>query len=240
MKRLGVFFMDSGACLVCEPVLNVDSECFLVCERAVISNSLSFDCTVEKRRVIKSGNVIRALHQSMNFEDRRPSIDGVGRSSIDLAASPSRMRPGSPRVLMTSSTGSLPMIGKMSTIRNFETIASETPSVLSFSVDDRRRKVGENRIVDAHLLRVLHNRQFILLLLIAPTGFGFWKAIGLELDLKTNHCNSKKRKEASSVLAKGVGKSMRIVADALKAMSQQDILSIKKSGQIFYSMLEAL
>ncbi|KAI3789190.1 hypothetical protein L2E82_01980 [Cichorium intybus] len=117
----------------------------------------------------------------MNFEDRRPSIDGVGRSSIDLgnasrlgskkflrenplssprtAASPSRMRPGSPRVLMTSSTGSLPTVGKMSPIRNFGTITSETPSVLSFPVDDRRRKVGENRIVDAHLLRLLHNRQ---------------------------------------------------------------------------------
>ncbi|CAN4112114.1 unnamed protein product [Withania somnifera] len=35
----------------------------------------------------------------------------------------------------------------------------ETPSVLSFSVDVRRGKVGENRIVDAHLLRLLYNRH---------------------------------------------------------------------------------
>lgn len=34
----------------------------------------------------------------------------------------------------------------------------ETPSVLSFAVDVRRGKVGENRIVDAHLLRLLYNR----------------------------------------------------------------------------------
>ncbi|CAN4107788.1 unnamed protein product [Withania somnifera] len=35
----------------------------------------------------------------------------------------------------------------------------ETPSVLSFAVDLRRGKVGENRIVDAHLLRLLYNRH---------------------------------------------------------------------------------
>ncbi|KAJ8530015.1 hypothetical protein K7X08_036850 [Anisodus acutangulus] len=35
----------------------------------------------------------------------------------------------------------------------------ETPSVLSFAVDVRRGKVGENRIVDAHLLRLLYNRH---------------------------------------------------------------------------------
>ncbi|XP_059313922.1 QWRF motif-containing protein 2 [Lycium ferocissimum] len=35
----------------------------------------------------------------------------------------------------------------------------ETPSVLSFAVDVRRGKVGENKIVDAHLLRLLYNRH---------------------------------------------------------------------------------
>uniref|UniRef100_A0A803MKK0 QWRF motif-containing protein 2 n=1 Tax=Chenopodium quinoa TaxID=63459 RepID=A0A803MKK0_CHEQI len=35
----------------------------------------------------------------------------------------------------------------------------DTPSVLSFAVDVRRGKVGENRIVDAHQLRLLYNRQ---------------------------------------------------------------------------------
>ncbi|KAK6130838.1 hypothetical protein DH2020_035420 [Rehmannia glutinosa] len=34
-----------------------------------------------------------------------------------------------------------------------------TPSMLSFAADVRRGKLGENRIVDAHELRLLHNRQ---------------------------------------------------------------------------------
>lgn len=33
-----------------------------------------------------------------------------------------------------------------------------TPSILSFSVDIRRGKMGEDRIVDAHMLRLLYNR----------------------------------------------------------------------------------
>ncbi|KAI8548591.1 hypothetical protein RHMOL_Rhmol07G0284800 [Rhododendron molle] len=36
---------------------------------------------------------------------------------------------------------------------------SRTPSILSFAAETRRGKVGENRVVDAHLLRLLHNRQ---------------------------------------------------------------------------------
>lgn len=33
------------------------------------------------------------------------------------------------------------------------------PSCLSFTADVRRGKVGENRIIDAHELRLLNNRQ---------------------------------------------------------------------------------
>ncbi|KAL9257708.1 QWRF motif-containing protein [Drosera capensis] len=36
---------------------------------------------------------------------------------------------------------------------------NSTPSVLSFAADVRRGKVGENRIGDAHFLRLLYNRQ---------------------------------------------------------------------------------
>ncbi|KAH9695211.1 QWRF motif-containing protein 2 [Citrus sinensis] len=36
--------------------------------------------------------------------------------------------------------------------------SSNTPSILSFSVDLKRGKMGEDRIVDAHMLRLLHNR----------------------------------------------------------------------------------
>lgn len=36
---------------------------------------------------------------------------------------------------------------------------SRTPSILSFAAETRRGKVGENRVVDAHSLRLLHNRH---------------------------------------------------------------------------------
>ncbi|KAL8554695.1 hypothetical protein ACS0TY_002761 [Phlomoides rotata] len=73
------------------------------------------------------------------------------------------IRPASPSKLMTP-VGSSPSRGHspsrirnaVSTINNNFT---DTPSVLSFAVDVRRGKVGENRILDAHLLRLLYNRH---------------------------------------------------------------------------------
>nr|GLL23748.1 QWRF motif-containing protein 2-like isoform X1 [Ipomoea trifida] len=74
------------------------------------------------------------------------------------------IRPASPSKVMTP-LGSSPSRGMLSPsrVRNaVSTITSsfhEAPSVLSFAVDVRRGKVGENRIVDAHLLRLLYNRH---------------------------------------------------------------------------------
>ncbi|XP_073272518.1 QWRF motif-containing protein 2-like [Primulina huaijiensis] len=73
------------------------------------------------------------------------------------------IRPASPGKLMPP-MGSSPLRGNSpSRIRNVVSTISnhffETPSVLSFAVDVRRGKVGENRIVDAHLLRLLYNRH---------------------------------------------------------------------------------
>ncbi|KAK4476982.1 hypothetical protein RD792_016183 [Penstemon davidsonii] len=73
------------------------------------------------------------------------------------------IRPASPSKVMTP-VGLSPSRGyspsrirnAVSTINNNFT---ETPSVLSFAVDVRRGKVGENRIVDAHLLRLFYNRH---------------------------------------------------------------------------------
>ncbi|KAG6652188.1 QWRF motif-containing protein 2-like [Carya illinoinensis] len=71
-------------------------------------------------------------------------------------------RPASPSRLWTS-TASSPSRGmpSPSRVRNTGSLSSNpngTPSILSFSVDIRRGKMGEDRIVDAHLLRLLHNR----------------------------------------------------------------------------------
>ncbi|CAA3024539.1 QWRF motif-containing protein 2-like [Olea europaea var. sylvestris] len=73
------------------------------------------------------------------------------------------IRPASPSKLMTP-VGSSPSRGlSPSRVRNtVSTITNnfnETPSVLSFSVDVRRGKVGENHIADAHFLRLLYNRH---------------------------------------------------------------------------------
>ncbi|GFP99604.1 QWRF motif-containing protein 2 [Phtheirospermum japonicum] len=83
-------------------------------------------------------------------------------SSPRTISSPGRgaMRPASPAKLM----GSSPLRAHSpSRIRNaVSTICNnflEMPSVLSFAVDVRRGKVGENRIVDAHLLRLMYNRH---------------------------------------------------------------------------------
>ncbi|CAL5377481.1 unnamed protein product [Camellia sinensis] len=88
-------------------------------------------------------------------------------SSPRTISSPDRggIRPALPSKLMTS-MGSSPSRGMVSPsrVRNSVsgTISSnfgETPSVLSFAVDVRRGKVGGNRIVDAHFLRLLYNRH---------------------------------------------------------------------------------
>ncbi|PSS02647.1 QWRF motif-containing protein [Actinidia chinensis var. chinensis] len=233
--------------------------------------SRSLDCTEDKRKVMGSGKVVRALQQSMIDDSRRASFDG--RLSLDLSSaellkaiplapnesclpsdltgsdtdsvssgstsgvqdcgvgaqgrsgprgivvsarfwqetnsrlrrlqdtgsptSPAKMavplkfanskkfpsdglissprtmsspirgniRPASPSKLMTS-MGSSPSRGMVSPSRVRNSVVgtissnfSEKPSVLSFAVDVRRAKVGDNRIVDAHLLRLLYNRH---------------------------------------------------------------------------------
>ncbi|GLU09061.1 hypothetical protein SLE2022_259390 [Rubroshorea leprosula] len=99
------------------------------------------------------------LNQSKRF-----SNDGV-MSSPRTMASPVRgaTRPASPSKLWTSSASS-PLRGlSPARVRNaiggqMNGNSTNTPSILSFSVDIRRGKVGEDQIVDAHTLRLLYNR----------------------------------------------------------------------------------
>ncbi|KAL6982995.1 hypothetical protein U1Q18_016390 [Sarracenia purpurea var. burkii] len=90
-----------------------------------------------------------------------------GSSSGRALSSPLRgaVRSASPSKLATPSASS-PSRGMPSPSRVRNGVAStlngdlrSTPSILSFAADVRRGKVGENRIVDAHLLRLLHNRH---------------------------------------------------------------------------------
>ncbi|KAG7011613.1 QWRF motif-containing protein 2 [Cucurbita argyrosperma subsp. argyrosperma] len=98
-------------------------------------------------------------------QSKRFSSDGP-LSSPRTMASPIRggTRPPSPSKLWTSSVSS-PSRGMSSPSRTRNGVGGSlvsnsmsTPSILSFSVDIRRGKMGEDRIVDAHVLRLQHNR----------------------------------------------------------------------------------
>lgn len=100
------------------------------------------------------------------FVQSRKSFGDSPSSSPRTRDSPIRgaTRPASPNKLWTSSASS-PSRGlpSPSRVRNSVTgsltsNSSSTPSILSFSVDIRTRKMGEDRILDAHLLRLLYNR----------------------------------------------------------------------------------
>ncbi|OMO63339.1 hypothetical protein COLO4_32535 [Corchorus olitorius] len=97
-------------------------------------------------------------------QSKRFSSDGAVNSPRTMA-SPIRggTRPASPGKLWTS-TASSPMRG-LSPARVRNAVGSQmngntvnSPSILSFSVDIRRGKMGEDRILDAHMLRLLYNR----------------------------------------------------------------------------------
>ncbi|CAN1141472.1 QWRF motif-containing protein 2 [Linum perenne] len=79
------------------------------------------------------------------------------------AASPIRgaTRPASPVKLRTSSASSPAIVRGMASPTRARTMSSSPmgiPSILSFSVDLRRGKIGEDRINYAHTLRLLYNR----------------------------------------------------------------------------------
>ncbi|KAG6761312.1 hypothetical protein POTOM_034526 [Populus tomentosa] len=92
------------------------------------------------------------------IQSKRFSSDGPLSSPRMMAASPIRgaTRPASPSKLWTTSASS-PSRG-MSSPSRVRSMSSSSPSILSFSVDLRRGKMGEDRIVDAHMLRLLYNR----------------------------------------------------------------------------------
>ncbi|KAK4741161.1 hypothetical protein SAY87_024749 [Trapa incisa] len=100
------------------------------------------------------------LSQSKRFSSDSPL------GSTRMMASPVRgaTRPASPNKLWASMDFS-PFKGMPSPSRvrpNSASLSGNScamPSILSFSMDVRRGKIGEDRIVEAHLLRLLYNRQ---------------------------------------------------------------------------------
>lgn len=107
------------------------------------------------------------LHGTKKLMIDSPSLSPRGVSASRGLASPLRgaVRPASPSRNVVSSNSS-PMRGTSpSRVRNgvasipLSSNLSSTSSILSFAADARRGKVGENRIVDAHQLRLLYNQQ---------------------------------------------------------------------------------
>ncbi|KAI3972724.1 hypothetical protein MKX01_019382 [Papaver californicum] len=114
----------------------------------------------------------RTMPQSKVFPARKSFTDSPISSprpgTINRAmSSPIRgsARPASPSRAMTPSTSS-PSRGMLSPARMRNAVGGtmsnqpiNTPSILSFAADVRRGKMGETRVVDAHLLRLLYNRS---------------------------------------------------------------------------------
>ncbi|KAK6946007.1 QWRF family [Dillenia turbinata] len=100
------------------------------------------------------------LGQSKRFPNDIPSL------SLRTMSSPSRAaaRPASPSKLWSSSTSS-PMRGSASPVRMRNLVSgslsstSSTPSFLSFAFNFGRGKTRDKCVVDAHILRLLHNRH---------------------------------------------------------------------------------
>ncbi|CAE5959784.1 unnamed protein product [Arabidopsis arenosa] len=99
---------------------------------------------------------------------KRFSSDAVPLSSPRGMASPVRgsaIRSASPSKLWATTTSSpARALSSPSRVRNGVSDQmnaynrNNTPSILSFSADIRRGKIGEDRVMDAHLLRLLYNR----------------------------------------------------------------------------------
>ncbi|CAN6685538.1 unnamed protein product [Malus baccata var. baccata] len=114
---------------------------------------------------LSTSPVSRAGAKFVQSQSKRLNGDVPLSSSPRTMASPTRgpTRPASPGKLWTSSSmspsrGYSPSrrISVESTLNR--SYSGPAPSILSFSVDTRRGKMGEDRIVDAHMLRLLYNR----------------------------------------------------------------------------------
>lgn len=119
----------------------------------------------------KNGN-LKTLAPSKQMGNKKFPSDSPRASPRGVPASrglvsPLRggVRPASPSKALTPS-GNPPLRGMPSPTRTrngaMGSIANNScimPSILSFAADARRGKVGENRIVDAHELRLLYNRH---------------------------------------------------------------------------------
>ncbi|CBI19416.3 unnamed protein product, partial [Vitis vinifera] len=160
-----------------------------------------------------------------------PSSPQSKSNGLRTPASPLRgpVRPASPSKLVTTSTYS-PLRGMPSPTRVRAVVGSlngnlsNNPSILSFAADVRRGKVGENRMVDAHLLRLLHNRYLQ------------WRFINARADasLLVQRMNAEQSLCNARVAIVDLRDSVRDKRKMLQLMRQKLKLTTILKGQIMY------
>ncbi|XP_076906674.1 QWRF motif-containing protein 2-like [Bidens hawaiensis] len=122
--------------------------------------------TVNRLRRVQPELVSPPLAQNNKLiAGNRHLKDGPARTPRGLSPSPVRgaVRPASPCKSVPLASASSPSRCMSSPIRARGAIGSNSNlgnphSVLSFAAEARRRKVGDNAISDAHVLRMLHNK----------------------------------------------------------------------------------
>ncbi|KAG2314164.1 hypothetical protein Bca52824_017286 [Brassica carinata] len=101
--------------------------------------------------------------QETNTRLRRLQDPGSPSVSSPRGMASAAIRSASPSKLWATTTATSPARALSSPCRvsdqmNGYNNRKDTPSILSFSADIRRGKIGGDRVVDAHLLRLLYNR----------------------------------------------------------------------------------
>ncbi|CDY28107.1 BnaC06g02880D [Brassica napus] len=136
------------------------------------TDSVSSGSTNGNGEISKSKSLPRNVMASARFwqeTNSRLRSDALPSSSPRGMASPVRgaaIRSASPSKLWATTTSSpARALSSPSRVRNEVSAQmnaynrnNNTPSILSFSADVRRGKIGEDRVMDAHLLRLLYNR----------------------------------------------------------------------------------
>ncbi|XP_023738973.1 QWRF motif-containing protein 2 [Lactuca sativa] len=86
------------------------------------------------------------------------SVRGAARPSSPSNSIRGAARPSSPSKIVPTPSRGMPSPTRSRNGLGFSSNLGNTPSILSFAAETRRSKVGENAIVDAHVLRLLHNK----------------------------------------------------------------------------------
>ncbi|GFP83913.1 protein snowy cotyledon 3 [Phtheirospermum japonicum] len=135
--------------------------------------SRSLDCGAERGKLNGSGNELKELRictadedsgnkgvklESNNFDSQPILVDHLISESV---SNNTLSRKGPSKLIVAKKFQNNSPTRTKNGVGNLmdDIISCSTPSMLGFAADVRRRKLSENRIVDAHDLRILHNRN---------------------------------------------------------------------------------